>query len=133
MNSGAPVVMVGGPLGHHVFADLHGVKPELLSDAKAIEDLLTCAALAAGATPIFGKFHRFGEGYGITGVLLLQESHISIHTWPEHGFAAVDAFMCGACNPRHAVDIIIDALRPQRTEVKEMERGPSLAPLQTAA
>jgi S-adenosylmethionine decarboxylase len=87
------------PRGRHLLADFHGVAAGRLGDAAAIEALLRAAADAAGATPVAGHFHPFGPGLGVTGVLLLQESHISIHTWPEHGFAAVDVFMCGAPGP----------------------------------
>lgn len=110
-------------LGRHVLADLQGVTPALLGDASMIENLLTRAALAAGATPILARFHHFGAGQGVTGVLLLAESHISIHTWPEHGFAAVDAFMCGAARPELAVQIVCDALDPERCEIRLVERG----------
>ncbi|MBV8634118.1 MAG: adenosylmethionine decarboxylase, partial [Burkholderiaceae bacterium] len=113
--------MSDSPLGRHVLADLQGVDVALLVDAAAIETLLTRAALAAGATPIFAKFHHFGAGQGVTGVLLLAESHISIHTWPEHGFAAVDAFMCGSAQPELAVDIVCQALRPERYETRCVE------------
>lgn len=125
--------LADGPLGRHVFADLYGVRVELLLDPDAIENLLMRAAHAAGATPIFAKFHRFGEGQGVTGVLLLQESHISIHTWPEHGFAAVDAFMCGSCNPRQAIDIVVNVFAPASANVKEEPRGSSIPAWQSAA
>lgn len=115
----------GLTLGRHMLADLHGVCAELLTDVDRIEAVLMQAACAAGATPLFGKFHQFGAGQGITGVLLLQESHISIHTWPEFGFAAVDAFMCGDCRPQLAVDIIRNALQPASFQLKEELRGPS--------
>lgn len=107
-----------------MLADLHGVCPELLTDPESIETVLMQAAQAAGATLLFGKFHQFGAGQGVTGVLLLQESHISIHTWPEFGFAAVDAFMCGACRPQLAIDIIRNALQPASFQLKEELRGP---------
>ena len=111
------------PLGKHVLADLHGVAAELLRSPERIERFLMDAAQRAGATPIFGKFHQFGEGQGVTGVLLLQESHISIHTWPEYGFAAVDVFMCGGCRPELAIQVLQNALRPVRVELKEEMRG----------
>jgi S-adenosylmethionine decarboxylase len=111
------------PLGRHVLADLQGVAAAPLGDASLIETLLTRAAIAAGATPIFAKFHHFGAGQGVTGVLLLAESHISIHTWPEYGFAAVDAFMCGNAQPELAVDIVCQALHPEHCETREIERG----------
>ncbi|WP_432723550.1 adenosylmethionine decarboxylase [Jeongeupia wiesaeckerbachi] len=91
------------PVGRHLLADLCGVPPALLSDAVAIEAALRAAAADAGATVLFGHVHPFGDGQGVTGVLLLMESHISIHTWPEHGFAAVDVFMCGDARPELAL------------------------------
>jgi len=115
-------------LGRHVLADLQGVDAQLLVDAPMIESLLTRAAQAAGATPIFAKFHHFGAGQGVTGVLLLAESHISIHTWPEHGFAAVDAFMCGSAYPELAVEIVCQALHPEHCESKTVERGAAVIP-----
>lgn len=118
-------VVSPAPLGQHVLADLHGVHAALLTDPHRIEALLTEAARAAGATPLFARFHQFGEGQGVTGVLLLQESHISIHTWPEYAFAAVDAFMCGNCRPQLAIDIIRTALQPASCQLKEELRGPS--------
>lgn len=110
-------------LGRHVLADLHGADAGMLGDASAIEAALTRAALAAGATPIFAKFHHFGAGQGVTGVLLLAESHISIHTWPEHGFAALDAFMCGTARPDLAVELVCRALCPRRCDTREIVRG----------
>ena len=76
------------PAGIHLLADLAGIDALLLTDADAIDALLREAALAAGARILHSHFHTFGPGLGVTGVLLLAESHISIHTWPEHGFAA---------------------------------------------
>jgi S-adenosylmethionine decarboxylase len=110
-------------LGKHFLADFYGVSAALLTNPLLIEQLLVKAAHVAGAIPIFSKFHHFGEGQGVTGVLLLRESHISIHTWPEYGFAAVDAFMCGACRPDLAIKILQDALEPASLEVKEEARG----------
>lgn len=109
--------------GVHLLADLHGVDPALLRDAGAIDALLRRAALAAGARILHGHFHTFGAGGGVTGVLLLAESHISIHTWPESGFAAADIFMCGAARPRLALELIEAALQPQSCETKTIARG----------
>ena len=63
------------------------------------------------------------QAAGVTGMLLLRESHISIHTWPEHGFAAVDVFMCGGARPEKAVDAIASALAARSVEVREIARG----------
>ena len=111
------------PRGRHLLADFHGVAPARLADLAAIEALLRAAAATAGATPVGGHFHPFGPGLGVTGVLLLQESHISIHTWPEAGFAALDVFMCGTARPGLAVDQLIATLGPGRHEVRVVERG----------
>ena len=117
------------PLGRHLLADLHGIAADLLTQPQAIEQILLRAAQAAGATPIFSKFHQFGDGQGVTGVLLLRESHISIHTWPEHGFAAVDVFMCGDAQPELAIGILQQALRPLQSRVEEVARGALLTEL----
>lgn len=106
-----------------MLADLHGIDPALLIDAAAIDALLREAALAAGARILHSHFHTFGEGMGVTGVLLLAESHISIHTWPEVGFAAADIFMCGAAQPQLALGLIEDSLRPASRDVRIVERG----------
>ena len=110
-------------LGRHLLVDFHGVAPALLSDPARIEAALLEAARVAGATVLFGKFHHFGDACGVTGVLLLMESHISIHTWPEHGFAAVDVFMCGECAPEQAVAWLSEALKPERVERRDVVRG----------
>jgi S-adenosylmethionine decarboxylase len=118
------------PSGVHLLADLHGVAPALLESCGAIDTLLRAAAHAAGATILHSHFHSFGPQQGVTGVLLLAESHISIHTWPECGFAAADIFMCGAAAPQLALDVIERALAPASRSVKTVARGavpPTLA------
>jgi S-adenosylmethionine decarboxylase len=80
--------------GTHLIADLYGCTG--LDDLPLIEESLRAAVDAIGATLIALRTHAFGEGQGITGVAMLAESHISIHSWPEHGFAAIDIFVCGA-------------------------------------
>ncbi len=81
------------PLGLHLIADIAGA--EGLDDSARIEAALRAAAHAARVTVLDVRLHHFGEGGGVTGVVLLAESHISIHTWPEHALAAVDIFVCG--------------------------------------
>ena len=111
------------PAGIHLLADLAGIEAGLLTDPGAIDALLRQAALRAGARILHSHFHTFGPGMGVTGVLLLAESHISIHTWPEHGFAAADIFMCGAAQPLLALELIERALSPASRTVRTMERG----------
>ena len=98
--------------GTHILADLNGIAAEKLSDCALLETLLRDAAEAAGAHILFSHFHAFGEGQGVTGVVLLAESHITLHTWPECGFAAADIFMCGAAQPELALTLIINAMQP---------------------
>ena len=94
-----------------------------LSDAAYIQDALERAALAAQATVLHSHFHHFGEGQGVSGAVLLAESHISIHTWPERGYAAVDVFMCGACDPLATVPVLEAAFRAGRIETQLLRRG----------
>ena len=111
------------PQGHHVLLDLYGVEPAPLADLALIEATLTEAAQRAGACVLGTQLHPFGPGQGVTGVLLLAESHISIHTWPEHGYAAVDVFMCGDAEAMAAASLIGERLRAERIEVRECLRG----------
>lgn len=115
-------------LGRHLLADYYGVAVRTLNDARTLEATLVAAAHAAGAVPLACRFHSFGGGGGVTGMVLLQESHISVHTWPEHGFAAVDVFMCGGARPADAVAAIERAWRPARVVVRESGRGEQLDP-----
>ncbi|MES0036069.1 adenosylmethionine decarboxylase [Mesorhizobium sp. M0046] len=94
-----------------------------LRDAEGIERALRDAAAACGATVLGVMLHNFGEGGGITGVALLAESHISIHTWPETGYAALDLFMCGRCDPRAALPVLEAWFSPTITRTTEHRRG----------
>lgn len=94
--------------GTHLLADLTGCRH--LDDAAVVEAALREAVAAARATLLDVKLHHFGPGHGVTGVALLAESHISIHTWPEHGYAAVDIFLCG---PANDLDAALAALKRQ--------------------
>jgi len=108
--------------GTHVLADLSGVAGELLTNPATFDALLREAARAAGATILHSHFHSFGSGQGVTGVVLLAESHISIHTWPEAGFAAADIFMCGDCDPLAALAVLRERLRPGACAVRTVQR-----------
>jgi len=112
------------PSGTHLLADMSGIDPGLLVDCARIEQLLCDAAAAANAKVLHSHFHGFGEGLGVTGVVLLAESHITIHTWPEHGFAAADIFMCGTSQPQLALEIIEEALQPECSQVSPVLREP---------
>lgn len=109
--------------GWHFLADFHGVAANLLSDSTALERILRTSAEAAQAHILFTHFHQFGEHAGITGVLLLAESHISLHTWPEYGFAALDIFMCGQAEPERALALLRQAFAPASERVQRVLRG----------
>ncbi|MYM73465.1 adenosylmethionine decarboxylase [Duganella sp. FT109W] len=118
--------------GTHVLADLSGIAADKLSDCAGLETLLRQAAEAAGAHILFSHFHAFGDGQGVTGVVLLAESHITIHTWPECGFAAADLFMCGSAQPELALAIITAALQPCTSHHRIHLLARSAAPTQAA-
>lgn len=107
--------------GMHLLVDLW--EAEALDDPRAIDAALRAGAEAAGATILHGHFHHFSPNGGVSGVLVLAESHISIHTWPERAYAAIDIFMCGACDPRRALPALQAAFRAGRVEVSEQRRG----------
>lgn len=98
-------------------------KAKSLCDINFIEDALKESAIDAGCTILNSNFHQFGKNAGVTGVLILAESHISIHTWPEIEYAALDVFMCGNCKPKVAVDKLIKLFSPDRYEIKSIKRG----------
>ncbi|WP_373976060.1 adenosylmethionine decarboxylase [Chitinibacter sp. SCUT-21] len=110
-------------VGRHLIADLQGCDVAALADPALIAKAMLAAAQAGQATVLQQHFHHFGAGQGVTGMLLLMESHISIHTWPEHGYAAVDLFMCGAANAEAALAVLEQLLRAQRIERQVMIRG----------
>ena len=107
--------------GSHVIIDLWEAKG--LDDRERIETALIDAVNEAGATLLHIHLHKFEEGGGISGVAVLAESHISVHTWPEKGFAAFDVFMCGDAEPRKALDVFKRAFQPGRVVVGEHKRG----------
>lgn len=111
------------PFGSHVLADLYGVDARILSHCAMIEKLLLQSAQAAGAKILFSHFHTFGSDQGITGVVLLAESHISIHTWPESGFVATDIFMCGSADAARALEVMRQALKPTSCTLRTIVRG----------
>ncbi len=107
--------------GTHLLLDLWGAS--CLTDPALIDSALRDAAEAAGATILHSHFHHFGPDGGVSGVLVLAESHISIHTWPERDFAAIDIFMCGSCNPYDSLPVLKAAFRPASILLGEQRRG----------
>jgi len=109
-------------LSRHLLVEYHGCDTQLLDEASRLEALLRRAAEAAGATVVTSTFHRFSP-QGVSGVVVVEESHLSIHTWPEVGYAAADFYTCGDCEPIRAHELLRDGLRAARAEVMTMRRG----------
>jgi S-adenosylmethionine decarboxylase len=107
--------------GMHLLVDLWDASH--LNDPERIDAILREAALAARATILHSHFHHFAPSGGVSGVVVLAESHISIHTWPERNFAAIDIFMCGACDPNWSLPVLRRAFAPARIDVSEQRRG----------
>ncbi len=107
--------------GTHVLLELWGAKN--LADPELAERTLVKAAETAEATVLHVHVHHFGPESGVSGVAVLAESHISIHTWPERGFAALDIFMCGDCNPYDAIPVLNEVFMPERSQISEHKRG----------
>jgi S-adenosylmethionine decarboxylase len=112
--------------GTHLLADLFGCTG--LDDIDQVEVALRAAVTAAGATLLEIRLHSFGAGQGVTGVALLAESHISIHTWPERTYAAIDIFLCGESNDLDAaLTALILGLGAERHDEHRIPRGFSAA------
>jgi S-adenosylmethionine decarboxylase len=107
--------------GTHLLIDLWGASR--LDEPHHIDAALRRGAVEAGATILHSHFHHFSPNGGVSGVVVLAESHISIHTWPERDYAAIDIFMCGDCNPHDAIPVIRAAFAPERLSVDEQRRG----------
>lgn len=107
--------------GAHLLIDL--IQAERLDDLPYIEQTLRACVAVSGATLLHVHLHHFTPDGGVSGVAVLAESHISIHTWPEHDYAAVDVFMCGATEPHKAIDVLRARFAPERVVVKEHLRG----------
>ncbi len=107
--------------GTHLIIDL--IRAERLDDLDHIDQTLRQCVDASGATLLHIHLHRFTPNGGISGVAVLAESHISIHSWPEHGYAALDVFMCGGTDPEATIDVMKAAFSPGKVVVKTVLRG----------
>jgi S-adenosylmethionine decarboxylase len=107
--------------GTHLIIDLFGARR--LDDLRHIQDTLKKCVEVAGATLLHVHLHHFTPNGGVSGVAVLAESHISIHSWPESGYAALDVFMCGEAKPHLTIDVLKQAFKPRRAVVKEHLRA----------
>ena len=110
-------------LGRHILAEIHGCDANVLNDITGVEEIMVKAALTAGAEVREVAFHKFSP-QGVSGVVVISESHLAVHTWPEHGYAAVDVFTCGdTVNPWDACNYIVEQFRAQTFTASETLRG----------
>ncbi|WP_414039426.1 adenosylmethionine decarboxylase [Acidithiobacillus sp. M4-SHS-6] len=109
--------------GTHLLLDCWGIAADVLTDGVRLREMLLRAAKAGRCTVVAEKFHRFSP-VGITGVLVLAESHLSIHTWPEDGYCAIDAFTCGENTDMSALETsLLNDLKVSRFQREMRERG----------
>jgi len=117
-------MIVNDGVGKHYLVDLRECDPEIITCVKLTRNIMMHAAKACGATILNDHFHQF-QPKGVSGVVLIAESHISVHTWPENGFAAMDIFTCGNMKPEVAIDLIQAGFRAKATSMslKVVTRG----------
>lgn len=113
-------------LGRHLLLELYECDRKLLGQIKPVEHILKHAAIEAGATVVQSNFHQFSP-YGVSGVVVIAESHLTIHTWPEHGYAAVDIFTCDFHLQMDKIEeMLVSAFKPERHEHSMLHRGINL-------
>jgi S-adenosylmethionine decarboxylase len=110
-------------LGRHILVEYYNCDEDILNNHKLIEKLMVDAAKKAKATVVESVFHMFNP-YGVSGAVVISESHLTIHTWPEFGYASVDLFTCGShVNPWIAFDYLLEGLKAEKSESTEIARG----------
>ena len=110
-------------LGTHLLVELRDCNPEILKDLSRVKDALVSAAKEAKATIIDVSFHEFSP-FGISGMVVIAESHLSIHTWPEYAYAAIDIFTCGdMIKPEVAAQYLVKRFESRNPSIVEMKRG----------
>ncbi|MDA9655037.1 adenosylmethionine decarboxylase [Pelagibacteraceae bacterium] len=107
--------------GSHLIIDLWNTSFD--NRINTLKKIIKKAILIANATMLHIHLHRFGKEEGISGVAILAESHISVHTWPERDYIAFDIFMCGDTNPKEAAQFLIDTLKPKKNKIISLRRG----------
>jgi S-adenosylmethionine decarboxylase proenzyme len=113
----------GAALGTHLLIELYGCPPHALDDVPLVGNAMREAADKSGATTVATSFHEF-EPHGVSGAVIIQESHYTIHTWPEHEYAAVDLFFCGdTVDVCKAVEVLRDRFAPSRMKFLVIRRG----------
>lgn len=110
-------------LGKHLLVELRDCNNEILNDLQKVTNLMVSAAKRSNATVVDVSFHEFNP-YGISGMVIIAESHLSIHTWPEYGYAAVDIFTCGnLIDPEVAANYLVEEFGCKNSSITSLERG----------
>jgi len=109
-------------LGRHILVEYYNCDPEILKDPTRIEQEMKAAALSAKATIVETSFHHFAP-WGVSGAVIVSESHLTIHTWPEYGFASCDFFTCGDIDPWKSFEHLEKILKAEFSESVEIPRG----------
>ncbi len=110
-------------LGSHLLVELYGCDGSTLEEENSVGDAMREAAVQSEATVVAQSFHEF-KPWGVSGAVIIQESHYTIHTWPEHGYAAVDLFYCGGTVRVHkAIEVLRERFNPQRIKFLVVRRG----------
>lgn len=109
-------------LGKHIILELNDCATDLLKDPKSIQSIMEATALAMGATIVTSNFHHFSP-LGVSGVVIIMESHLTIHTWPEYNYAAVDIFTCGILDFEKGIELLTKELDAKEVQMKDFERG----------
>ena len=110
-------------LGRHLLLELEDCEEGILNDLEGLREAMLAAATGAGATVMGNSFHRFAP-QGISGVVVIAESHLTIHTWPEYAYAAADIFTCGTTvEPARAAEVLVERLGARNHEITEIRRG----------
>jgi S-adenosylmethionine decarboxylase len=109
-------------IGRHLIAEYYGCDPRILDDVQTIRSIMLRAADAVGATVMGETFHAFAP-QGVSGSVVIAESHLSIHTWPENGYVALDIYTCGGLNPRRGFELLGSELKAESYRLQEIIRG----------
>jgi S-adenosylmethionine decarboxylase proenzyme len=110
-------------IGHHWLIEIYGIQTSHLEKKADVQKALNGAVKAAKATKVSENFHQF-DPFGVSGVIVIEESHFTIHTWPEYGYAAIDFFTCGvSIDCQKAVDYLKEVFQAKEVEVQYFKRG----------
>ena len=109
-------------IGRHLIAEYYECRRETLDEVSTVKQAMLDAAHAVGATVLGESFHQF-EPHGVSGTVVIAESHLSVHTWPENGYVAVDIYTCGGLDPRIGFELLAERLGAKGCRVQEIVRG----------